>query len=394
MGDNRTDPPRWGLWLVGARGSVATTMTTGWAAMVGGLAGHDGMVTALSAFDGAPLPALADLVIGGCDIADVTLRKRAEYLEHGGVIPHRLSRRVGDELDMVDERIVTGVTLEEARHRPTASLEAITGQLQAFRRVNDLDQVVVINVASTEPPLAPDPCHDDADALLAEVVEKDRPVLSATGLYAMAALTMGMPFVDFTPSAATTLPAMHELARRHGVPLAGRDGKTGETLLKTALAPMFADRALRVRSWSGMNLLGGGDGQTLADPVAARSKLDSKTEPLEAILGYQPEGPVRIDHVPDLGDWKTAWDLITFEGFLGTRMQLQFTWQGCDSALAAPLVLDLARLVTAAARAGRAGPLDTLGYFFKAPIGGDEHRLAQQFEQLVVWAHGLSVEAA
>lgn len=376
--------PRWGLWLLGARGSVATTMTVGWAAMVANLAGPQGMVTQLSAFDGVGLPGLSDLVIGGCDIGQVPLVKRAEQLETAGVVPRGIAERVADDLATVDARLTGGVSAQDVAAHPAEALARLQADLAAFRSDHDLDRVVVVNVASTEPPVEPHDSHSDVDVLLA-ALDADQPVLSPAPLMAVAALTSGAAFVDFTPSSATVIPAIQQLAERHGLPLAGRDGKTGETLLKTALAPMFADRALKVRSWSGMNLLGGGDGQTLADPVHARSKLESKAAPLQAILGYQPDGPVRIDHVADLGDWKTAWDLITFEGFLGTRMQLQFTWQGCDSALAAPLVLDLARLVALAMAAGESGPLPALAYFFKDPVGSSQHRLAEQFTDLIAW---------
>jgi myo-inositol-1-phosphate synthase len=148
---------------------------------------------------------------------------------------------------------------------------------------------------------------------------------------------------------------------------------------------MFAMRALRVRSWSGVNLLGGGDGQTLADPANAASKTASKAGSLEAILGHPVDGPLHIDYVPDLGDWKTAWDLVSFEGFLGTRMQLQFTWSGCDSALAAPLVLDLVRLLARAHELGHAGPITPFGFFFKDPAGTDVHGLDEQWRLLTDW---------
>jgi myo-inositol-1-phosphate synthase len=113
--------------------------------------------------------------------------------------------------------------------------------------------------------------------------------------------------------------------------------------------------------------------------------LDSKGRCLEEILGYEVEAPVRIEHVSDLGQWKTAWDHISFEGFLGTRMRMQFVWEGCDSALAAPLILDLARLVARAHGAGCKGPLPELAFFFKDPIGADEHRLERQYAMLCDW---------
>jgi myo-inositol-1-phosphate synthase len=152
---------------------------------------------------------------------------------------------------------------------------------------------------------------------------------------------------------------------------------------------MFADRNLRVRSWYGANILGGGDGASLAEPERRNAKVASKGRALPAILGYQPEAPVRIDFVDDMGEWKTAWNHIMFEGFLGTRMRLQFTWEGCDSTLGAPLVLDLVRLVAAAGAAGFRGPQAPLAFFFKDPLGTDEHALGHQFDLLCSWAASL-----
>jgi myo-inositol-1-phosphate synthase len=211
-------------------------------------------------------------------------------------------------------------------------------------------------------------------------------VLPPSSLYALAAIETGCAFVDFTPSTGARLPALETLALEHGVPLAGSDGKTGETMLKSALAPAFAERALRVRSWAGVNLLGGGDGNALADPARARSKLASKGRCVEEILGYPVESPVRIERVGDLGEWKTAWDNVTFEGFLGVRMRMQFTWEGCDSALAAPLVLDLARFADLALERGEAGELAELAFFFKDPAGTDVHALHEQYRMLADWA--------
>jgi myo-inositol-1-phosphate synthase len=207
-------------------------------------------------------------------------------------------------------------------------------------------------------------------------------VLPPSSLAAYAALSAGCPYVDFTPSTGARLPALDELARERGLPYAGHDGKTGETLVKSVLAPMFAQRNLKVRTWSGINLLGGGDGANLARPGANAAKSASKQRVLPETLGYLPQGETRIDYLEDLGDFKTAWDLVTFEGFLGTGMRMEFTWHGCDSALAAPLVLDLARLTAAAHRAGRAGPLPELAFFFKDPLGEVPHGLAGQWRTL------------
>jgi len=218
-----------------------------------------------------------------------------------------------------------------------------------------------------------------------DALDQNLPVLPPSALYALAAIETGCAYVDFTPSVGARLPAIEALAEAHDVPLAGSDGKTGETFMKSALAPALATRALKVRSWSGMNLLGGGDGAALADPARAQSKLDSKGRLLEEILGYPVEAPIYIQDVRDMGEWKTAWDHIVFEGFLGIRMKLQFTWEGCDSALAAPLILDLIRLAALALERGEAGVLTNLAFFFKDPAGTREHQLHRQYEMLERW---------
>jgi myo-inositol-1-phosphate synthase len=373
-----------GVWLVGARGSVATATVCGAAALAGGLVEPVGCVTERPDFAGAGLPAYGDLVFGGHDVVGTPLEKRAELLAEGGVLPHRLVPQVRAELRAADAEVRPGY--EPAAGGPqAAAAERLVADLTGFRERHGLARVVVVDVASTEPP-CPDPGIAAAD--LPGALAAGAP-LPPSALYAWAAFTAGCSFVEFTPSVGPRLPALAELALSIGVPWAGADGKTGETLVKTALAPMFAARALRVRSWAGVNLLGGGDGANLADPEVARSKLASKARGVSSVLGHPVPGPLHIDHVPDLGEWKTAWDHVSFEGFLGARMTLQFTWAGCDSALAAPLVLDLARLVGRAHQSGRSGPLAPLGFFFKDPVGARGHSLEAQYDALRDWAAAL-----
>ncbi|SDI13990.1 inositol-3-phosphate synthase [Nonomuraea jiangxiensis] len=356
-----------GIWLIGARGSVAVTTIVGAAALRAGLTEPYGCVTELPDLRSPALPALADLVFGGHDITTTPLSKKAEALVAAGVLPARITAAVEADLAAVQD---------ELRPVPTAGCQAeaarlIAADIDDFRRRHGLDRVVVINVASTEPAPPPHPAHADLAALEAALALPGD-VLPPSALNAYAAFTAGCPFVDFTPSTGARLPALRDLAVRAGVPYAGRDGKTGETLVKSVLAPMFAMRHLRVRTWSGTNLLGGGDGANLADPAANAAKAASKQRVLAETLGYQPQGTTLIEFVDDLGDFKTAWDLITFTGFLGTAMRMEFTWHGCDSALAAPLVLDLARLTAAAHAAGRTGALSELAFFFKDPLGDDD----------------------
>ncbi|MFC9543195.1 inositol-3-phosphate synthase [Streptomyces sp. NPDC056956] len=411
-----TPPPaaRFGVWLIGARGSVATTAITGCAAVAAGLHPPTGMVTETADFADCGLPPLSSLVFGGHDTVDCPLPKRAEHLAAGGVLPHGLPTAVHAELLAADREIrpggpppgattgpgsagdggagVEGAGVEGAgsvRSQGAGSagaeaagsvrtqddwIEVFAADIRDFVRRNDLAGAVVVNVASTEP----------------------APVggaLPASSLYAAAALRADCPYVNFTPSAGLHHPALAEAAEAAGLPHVGRDGKTGQTLLRSVLGPMFRQRALAVRAWSGTNLLGGGDGAALADPAAAAAKNGGKERVLADTLGAAPEGEVHIDDVPSLGDWKTAWDHVAFDGFLGSRMILQTVWQGCDSALAAPLVLDLARLTLRARQKGITGPLRELGFYFKDPVGDGPAALAEQYADLLTLAARLRDDA-
>ena len=375
---------RAGIWLIGARGSVATTTIVGTLALRAGLAEPTGCVTAHPALSGVRLPDFGDLVLGGHDVITSPVVKKAEQLAAAGVVPARLVGPLGTDLAEVEA---------ELRPVPTGATQAqvaaaITSDIEAFGDRHQLDRVVVINVASTEPAPAAHPAHASL-ADLTTALAMPGPVLPPSALYAYAGFRAGCPYVDFTPSTGARLPALAEVAREHHLPYAGHDGKTGETLLKSVLAPMFAMRNLAVRSWSGINLLGGGDGANLANPGANTAKSASKQRVLGETLGYLPEGGTRIDYVADIGDFKTAWDLVTFGGFLGTGMRLEFTWHGCDSALAAPLVLDLARITASAHQAGHSGPLTPLAFFFKDPLGEVSHSLQAQWDTLRGFLAGL-----
>ncbi|OQO89368.1 myo-inositol-1-phosphate synthase [Saccharomonospora piscinae] len=375
-----------GLWLIGARGSVATTAVTGLLALRSGVVPPVGCVSAQQEFRDVPLPEWDEIRVGGHDIVDTPLEKRAELLTDSGVIPHRVFEAVRPTLSEVEREIRPGY--HPATHSGTQADAArtLTDDITAFARRHGLARVVVVNVSSTEPVFPDLPEHDDLGALEAAMAVPGRTVLPPSSVAAYAAVRAGCPFVDFTPSTGLRLPALRELARRGGIPYAGSDGKTGETLVRSTLAPLFTTRALTVRSWAGTNLLGGGDGLTLADSEHAGSKLASKGRGLSTLLGQEVTAPLHIDNVPDLGEQKIAWDHVSFEGFLGARMSMQFTWTGYDSSLAAPLVLDLTRFAAAAQAAGEAGPLAPLAFFFKDPMGSTEHRLAEQFATLSSWA--------
>ncbi|MET9828154.1 inositol-3-phosphate synthase [Streptomyces sp. NPDC006385] len=354
---------RVGVWLIGARGSVATTVVAGCAAVTAGLHPPTGLVTETPLFADSGLPSLSALVFGGHDTVDCPLPKRAEALAAGGVLPPGLPTAVRAELEAADREIRPGGPLPGDTRGEEELIAAFASDIRDFVRRCGLARAVVVNVASTEP--APTGA-----------------ALPASSLYAAAALRTGCPYVNFTPSTGLDHPALAPLVSSTDLPYAGRDGKTGQTLLRSVLGPMFTQRALTVRAWSGTNLLGGGDGAALADPAAAAAKNAGKDRVLADTLATPPEGQVYIDDVPALGDWKTAWDHIAFDGFLGTRMILQTIWQGCDSALAAPLVLDLARLTARAHEAGLSGPLGDLGFYFKDPVGEAPAALAEQHAAL------------
>ncbi|MFJ9031284.1 inositol-3-phosphate synthase [Streptomyces sp. NPDC102274] len=362
---------RTGVWFVGARGSVATTAVAGCAAVTAGLHPATGMVTETAPFADAGLPALSSLVFGGHDTASCPLPKRAEALTVAGVLPHGLPAAIHAELAAADQEIRAGGPQPGDARSDEELIASFADDLRDFARRTGVARTVVVNVSSTEPQPAP-----------------GDPRLPASSLYAAAAIRAGCSYVNFTPSTGLRTEALTAAAEAGGLPHAGRDGKTGQTLLRSVLAPMFVQRALTVRAWSGTNLLGGGDGAALADPAAAAAKNAGKERVLADTLGAAPEGEVHIDDVPALGDWKTAWDHIAFDGFLGSRMILQTIWQGCDSALAAPLVLDLARLVARAHEAGLSGPLPGLGFYFKDPDGGPA-ALAEQFDALLAFAERL-----
>jgi len=385
---------RVGLWLIGAYGGVGGTTALGLAALARGLTPPTGLVTTLPRYAAHAFDDPLAFVVGGHDIRQSSLtRSVAELHARSNVFEERLLTACAPQLDSWSKNVRPGVVYRpsaiiaaladrpDVRHAatPRSAIEHIQSDLRQFRAENSLDQLVVVNAASTEPLFELDNEHQTLMALDAAL---DRDILPTSSLYAFAAIDAGFPFVNLTPSLGASFPAAEELAVQRGVPLAGQDLKTGETLLKSVLAPMFAKRNLRVLSWVGHNILGNRDGLVLNDPHNKASKLKSKDALLAELLGYRPQSHVSIEYIESLDDWKTAWDHIHFEGFLGTKMTLQFTWQGCDSVLAAPLVIDLARLVLRAQQQGERGTVTALASFFKSPVGVTEHDFARQFAML------------
>jgi myo-inositol-1-phosphate synthase len=391
---------RVGIWLIGAFGGVGTTTAVGIAALAAGQATPVGMVTALPLFDGVDLDNAPSVTVGGHDIRHGSFSQAAGELHHrAGVFTAAMLTAIESTLAAWSGNVRPGVIYRpndaiarladrtDVRVAETArdALDRIQQDLREFQSDHRLDQIVVVNVASTEPPFELTESHETLAGLQKALDRNSPPPLPTSSLYAFAAIDAGFAFVNLTPSVGATIPAIEELANQRGVPHAGQDAKTGETLLKSVLAPMFAKRNLKVLSWVGHNILGNRDGLVLSDPANKASKVKSKDGLLAELLGYRPQSHVSIEYIESLDDWKTAWDHVHFEGFLGTKMTLQFTWQGCDSILAAPLVFDLARLTLWAHRRGERGALPALACFFKSPIGVGEHDFGTQFGMLREW---------
>lgn len=393
-------PARTGVWLVGARGAISTCVLYGVHGLRAGLLEPVGIVTEGAPFDALGLVPLEDLVFGGHDVCQRDLSRSASELARQHILdPHLIasgaewahayeSRLRPGLLDQCD----TGLADLDPRSAalsaqpPRKQIAQLVADLEAFRAEHRLARVVVVHLASAEAAREP---REEWNDLAAFERSLDAQVSHpASVLYAYAAFSAGCAYVNFTPNLGSSIPALRQYARLKGCAHCGNDGKTGETLVKTVLAPMFRQRALRVLSWQGYNMLGNRDGAVLSDPAHKELKIRHKSDLLKELLGdSRVHGHVAIDYVPSLDDWKTAWDYIHFEGFLGAKMSLQFTWQGSDSALAAPLVLDLVRLVELAQRRGEGGELAATAPFFKAPLAGGSHDFAAQFAQLLAWAH-------
>ncbi len=390
---------RVGLAIVGLGGAVATTAAAGLELLRLGAAGPEGLPLAELEGQVAGLASYDDLVVGGWDLDGSDLAKAAEV---HGVLDSRQLDLARQGLSRVTPWAAAGdaafcrnvlggnTVLAEGRR---AQVDVIRQDLQRFRAEEGLGGCVVVNLASTErwPDLTA-PALQTPEAFEA-ALDSDDPAVSPGMLYAYAAIVEGCGYLNFTPSMAADVPALTALAEQRGVPVAGKDGKTGQTMMKTVLAPAFRSRALRVEGWYSTNILGNRDGLALDDPNSLESKLNTKGSVLDSILGYPVEDHVvRIDYYRPRGDAKEAWDAIDLVGFLGQRMQVKVDFQCRDSILAAPLAIELARLTDLAQQRGQGGVQEQLGWFFKAPmtaVGGvPEHALHRQERVLLDWLLG------
>jgi myo-inositol-1-phosphate synthase len=397
-GSNGQPGRRLGIACVGLGGAVATTAAAGMELIRLGLAGHEGLPLAgVESFGDEQLAAYEGLVFGGWDLSDVDLASAAR---HHGVVDEARIQAAGAALTRIQPwpaagnkefcRNISGTNvIPVSGHREAVA--TIQEDLRRFREEQALDGVVLVNLASTERRVDPSlPVFSSIDAFEEGIAGND-PAIGPAMLYAYAAILDGVPYVNFTPSVGADVPALIQLAAERGVPVAGKDGKTGQTMLKTVLAPAFRARALRVEGWYSTNILGNRDGEVLDDPNSLASKIETKGSVLEGMLGYEvPDHIVRIDYYRPRGDNKEAWDNIDLVGFLGAQMQLKVNFLCGDSVLAAPLVVELARLSDLAKRRGDGGVQEQFGMFFKAPMTetlGEkpEHALLRQEDALLRW---------
>jgi myo-inositol-1-phosphate synthase len=268
--------------------------------------------------------------------------------------------------------------LEGTNVKPGANkrehIEALRKDIRDFKAANDCDRIVIIWCASTEIFIRPGPAHESIAALEAAIDANDEAVAPSM-LYAYAALKEGVPFMNGAPNLTVDVPAMVELAESNGVPIGGKDFKSGQTMLKTVLAPMLKARMLGLQGWYSTNILGNRDGEVLDDPDSFKTKEESKLGVLDDIL--QPDlypalygdvyHKVRINYYPPRGDSKEGWDNIDIFGWLGYPMQIKVDFLCRDSILAAPLVLDLVLFADLAKRAGLSGVQEWLSFYFKSP---------------------------
>lgn len=390
-----------GVLIIGSNGAVASTIVAGVALMKKGLAPKNGMLTESNLLPVEVAP-LDKLVFAGWDLRNDNMYDAA--LSHGVVPKHQLDE-VKDELvafkpwpavasskflhSMSGKNVVEAKTFRD-------EIKIMTGQIEAFKKQHNLDRVVMLNLTSTEKWTEVGNVHKTIEAFEAGLDANDERISPAMKFMYLSC-KMGIPHGNFTPSL-TKIPALEKLSETTGTPIAGEDGKTGQTLLKTVLAPMFVVRQLKVDGWYSTNILGNNDGLVLNDPASNKTKVQSKLSVLENILGYPiPNHQVHIHYYPPRGDAKEAWDNIDLDGFLGEKMQLKVNFLCKDSILAAPVALDIVRLLDVAKQAGQRGIQRQMSVFFKSPYHteGEKpvHDLFKQYDMLQHWAREVGQQA-
>ncbi len=381
--------------LLPGMGAVTTTFIAGVEAIKLGLAKPIGSLTQMATIrlgkrtdnntprikDFLPLAELNDLVFGGWDIFDDDCYQAAT---HAGVLEAGMLQQLKKPLEAIkpmpavfDPEYVKRIN--GPNQKPPASkmehAEMLMEDIRRFKEENGCSRLVMVWCGSTEVFHLPAPVHATIETF-EEGLRNNDPEISPSQIYAYAALRMGVPYANGAPHLTTDAPALTEMARQNGVPICGKDFKTGQTFMKTLIAPGLKSRMLGVAGWFSSNILGNRDGEVLDDPGSFKSKEESKLSALEQIL--QPElypdlysnmyHKVRIHYYPPRGDAKEGWDNIDIFGWMGYPMQIKIDFLCRDSILAAPLVLDLALFMDLAQRAGMKGVQEWLSFFFKAPM--------------------------
>jgi len=380
-----------GIAIVGLGGAVATTMVAGIELLKKGLIGKDGLPLADLNIEG--LAQYEDIVFAGWDLYGEHLAKAAETHD---VLTYRQFVALEEDLRKIkpwpaigNPKFVSNLTGQNSvlSNSLREAVEKVKEDLRAF--MADCDAVVVINLASTEKLAAEGNEILNSLADFERALDEDSADIPPAMLYAYAAISEGVPYGNFTPSVAADFPALIELAEKTMVPIAGKDGKTGQTFIKSVLAPALKSRALKVRGWFSTNILGNRDGLVLSNEDSLASKIKTKSSLLDDILGYEVE-----DHIVDIryykprGDNKEAWDNIDITGFLGQPMQLKVNFLCRDSILAAPLAIEIARCLDLARQRGESGIQEQLSVFFKLPMaksGKPEQAFHRQEDRLLEW---------
>jgi myo-inositol-1-phosphate synthase len=399
--------------LIPGMGAVATTFIGGVSAIRRGLGKPIGAMSQMGTLtmgsnssertcpvrDVVPLARLDDLVFGGWDIFDDDMYTAAV---DAGVLERSLLDGIKPDLQAIrpmpavfDKRYVNRLNGPHTKSGRTKMdlADQLCADIQEFKAANSLARMVMIWCGSTESYSQPGPVHQSVTGFEAGLKAND-PGIAPSMIYAYAAIQEGMPFVNGAPNLTEEIPALQALAQQNEVPLSGKDFKTGQTMIKTVLAPAFKARLLGVAGWFSTNILGNRDGAVLDDPQALKAKEISKLGSLEHIL--QPElfpdlyadlhHSVKINYYPPRGDNKEGWDNIDIFGWLGYPMQLKINFLCRDSILAAPLVLDVALFMDLAARSGWHGTQEWLSFYYKSPVtpagASVEHDLFQQLERL------------
>ncbi len=379
-----------GIAVVGVGGAVGTTMAAGIELLRSSSIDAQGLP--LAGFNIKGLADYREIAIRGWDLYGTNLAKAAE--EHEVLTLKQFAaaepalRQIRPWPAIGNQNFVTNIDGENritGGHRDTVA--KISQDLANFQ--TECDSIVVINLASTEK-LAVEGNEvfnsvDDLERALDENLAEISPAI----LYAYAAISAGIPYGNFTPSVAADIPALIDLAENANVPIAGKDGKTGQTFIKSVLAPAFRSRALKVEGWFSTNILGNRDGLVLSDEESLASKIKTKSSLLDDILGYEVE-----DHIVDIRyyrprkDNKEAWDNIDLIGFLGQPMQLKVNFLCRDSILAAPLAIEIARCLDLARQRGTGGIQEQLSVFFKLPMSRGEkpeQAFHRQEARLIEW---------